>query len=128
MNRLPKVLQNEIWEYVRGDRAYWKRQFKQTVLKVIIHINQELRKRVHDCRTRKKIFVQTFVGDMDIAIDLCYPTNLYQAYVIDRSRFVKEIKFWTGRGKVEFDEAVKLFYKHVEIEAILKDQSTNLIH
>jgi hypothetical protein len=27
MNRLPKVLQNEIWEYVRGDRAYWMRQF-----------------------------------------------------------------------------------------------------
>jgi hypothetical protein len=27
MDRLPKVLQNEIWEYVRGDRAYWKRQF-----------------------------------------------------------------------------------------------------
>jgi hypothetical protein len=24
MDRLPKVLQNEIWEYVRGDRAYWK--------------------------------------------------------------------------------------------------------
>jgi hypothetical protein len=27
MNQLPKVLQNEIWEYVRGDRAYWKQQF-----------------------------------------------------------------------------------------------------
>jgi hypothetical protein len=24
MNRLPQVLQNEIWEYVRGDRAFWK--------------------------------------------------------------------------------------------------------
>jgi hypothetical protein len=24
MNNLPQVLQNEIWDYVRGDRAYWK--------------------------------------------------------------------------------------------------------
>jgi hypothetical protein len=24
MNRLPRVLQNEIWEYVRGDRAFWR--------------------------------------------------------------------------------------------------------
>jgi hypothetical protein len=24
MNRLPKVLQHEIWEYVHGDRAFWK--------------------------------------------------------------------------------------------------------
>jgi hypothetical protein len=28
MNRLPKVLQNEIWEYVRGDRAFFKSQFQ----------------------------------------------------------------------------------------------------
>jgi hypothetical protein len=27
MDRLPVVLQNEIWEYVRGDRAYWKQKF-----------------------------------------------------------------------------------------------------
>jgi hypothetical protein len=28
MNRLPSVLQKEIWEYVRGDRAFWKQQFE----------------------------------------------------------------------------------------------------
>jgi hypothetical protein len=31
MNRLPKVLQNEIWEYVRGDRAYWKQTFTNMI-------------------------------------------------------------------------------------------------
>jgi hypothetical protein len=31
MDRLPKVLQNEIWEYVRGDRAYWKQQFQPVI-------------------------------------------------------------------------------------------------
>lgn len=31
INELPKVLQNEVWEYVRGDRAYWKRNFKQCI-------------------------------------------------------------------------------------------------
>jgi hypothetical protein len=31
MDRLPKVLQNEIWEYVRGDRAHWKDNFTKTI-------------------------------------------------------------------------------------------------
>jgi hypothetical protein len=34
MNRLPKVLQNEIWEYVRGDRAYWKQAFSANWIKL----------------------------------------------------------------------------------------------
>jgi hypothetical protein len=28
MNRLPAVLQKEIWEYVHGDRAFWKTQYE----------------------------------------------------------------------------------------------------
>lgn len=28
MNRLPAVLQKEIWQYVRGDRAFWKTQYE----------------------------------------------------------------------------------------------------
>jgi hypothetical protein len=31
MNRLPKVLQTEIREYVRGDRAHWRNQFNVTM-------------------------------------------------------------------------------------------------
>jgi hypothetical protein len=31
MNELPRVLQNEIWEYVRGDRAFWKSQYELVV-------------------------------------------------------------------------------------------------
>lgn len=30
--RLPKVLRNEIYEFARGDRAYWKRQFNVVVV------------------------------------------------------------------------------------------------
>jgi hypothetical protein len=29
MNELPQVLRNEIWEYVRGDRAYWRKVFRE---------------------------------------------------------------------------------------------------
>jgi hypothetical protein len=38
MNRLPIVLQKEIWEYVQGDRAYWKSRFQCMVnhLEIII--------------------------------------------------------------------------------------------
>jgi hypothetical protein len=35
MNGLPRVLQNEIWEYVHGDRAYWRNQFKVQVTPAI---------------------------------------------------------------------------------------------
>lgn len=41
MNRLPKVLQNEIWEYIRGDRAFWKMHFEKHVvhhIRLIEHI------------------------------------------------------------------------------------------
>lgn len=31
IKQLPRVLQDEIWEYVRGDRAYWTQQFKLQV-------------------------------------------------------------------------------------------------
>jgi hypothetical protein len=31
MDQLPAVLQKEIWEYVRGDRAFWKEQFSKVV-------------------------------------------------------------------------------------------------
>jgi hypothetical protein len=34
MNQLPGVLQKEIWEYVRGDRAYWKQQFSIVTAKL----------------------------------------------------------------------------------------------
>jgi hypothetical protein len=31
MNELPQVLQKEIWEYVRGDRVFWKSQYELVV-------------------------------------------------------------------------------------------------
>jgi hypothetical protein len=38
MNRLPQVLQKEIWEYVQGDRVYWKSCFNRVVnhLEIVI--------------------------------------------------------------------------------------------
>jgi hypothetical protein len=35
MQRLPAVLQNEIWTYVRGDRAFWKTQYDQVVIHLL---------------------------------------------------------------------------------------------
>jgi hypothetical protein len=40
MNRLPKVLQNEVWEYVHGDRVYWKQQFKLPMRELLCHLSQ----------------------------------------------------------------------------------------
>jgi hypothetical protein len=38
MNRLPKVLQNEIWEYVRGDRAFFKSQFQIVMTELLFKL------------------------------------------------------------------------------------------
>jgi hypothetical protein len=37
MNRLPSVLKNEIWEYVRGDRTFWKLCMNHVVAELRIH-------------------------------------------------------------------------------------------
>jgi hypothetical protein len=37
MNRLPKVLQTEIFEYVRGDRAFFKQQFQIVMTELSFH-------------------------------------------------------------------------------------------
>jgi hypothetical protein len=34
MDELPYVLQKEIWEYVRGDRAHWRREFDLIVFEL----------------------------------------------------------------------------------------------
>jgi hypothetical protein len=42
MERLPRVLQNEIWEYVRGDRGHWKGLFSQQVIDEIERKNHKM--------------------------------------------------------------------------------------
>jgi hypothetical protein len=61
MNRLPKVLQNEIWEYVRGDRKFWqRRQFRLVLTELIPEkeffgddgTDQELKSEIEEEQTR----------------------------------------------------------------------------
>jgi hypothetical protein len=40
MNRLPAVLQKEIWEYVRGDRAFWKTQYQNVINHLLASIDR----------------------------------------------------------------------------------------
>jgi hypothetical protein len=47
MNRLPAVLQKEIWEYVRGDRAYWRTQFTN-VMEQLEQIIELIEDEFHD--------------------------------------------------------------------------------
>jgi hypothetical protein len=39
MDKLPQVLQKEIWEYVRGDREYWKVQYNIVMLELRLDIS-----------------------------------------------------------------------------------------
>jgi hypothetical protein len=34
MNRLPADRQNDIWEYVRGDQAHWKQEFRCVIVEL----------------------------------------------------------------------------------------------
>jgi hypothetical protein len=111
MNELPQVLQKEIWEYVHGDRAYWKQQFN-TVLKVVIHINQHLRKQVDRCRHADVEVARAEIGDVSVGLRKWEWGGDTVATCNQRTH---EINEWRG---LEFEEAVKLFYEKVEIEAI----------
>lgn len=37
MNRLPAVLQKEIWEYVHGDRPFWKQQLNMVMAELSVN-------------------------------------------------------------------------------------------
>jgi hypothetical protein len=43
MDRLPRVLQNEIWEYVHGDRPFFKQQFKRTMTEFLLYVRAYFR-------------------------------------------------------------------------------------
>jgi hypothetical protein len=49
MNRLPRVLQNEIWEYVRGDRKFWRNKIENVVDELEAYID-DLQAEIHKKR------------------------------------------------------------------------------
>jgi hypothetical protein len=69
MDQLPRVLQNEIWEYVRGDRTYWKQQFNP-ILSIVKFINYRLLHQVCDLRKGQSLFgeVRSGIGDYDVSV------------------------------------------------------------
>jgi hypothetical protein len=83
MNRLPRVLQNEIWEYVRGDRAFWKEFHKHAVVWAI--------KTERDCLRddRKYIKRSRLFGSYQIRI---YEAQLFSEKVTCIGRFHYEFE------------------------------------
>lgn len=121
MNRLPKVLQNEIWEYVHGGRIYWKQQFKQTILKVIPHINQNLRNKI--AAFPNGWIVEERIGDIGIVLDRSGDIGHHPNFGSHVRIYGDELSLVPFRCEsmiwgLTREESVKLFYEKVEIEAI----------
>jgi hypothetical protein len=79
MERLPRVLQNEIQEYVRGDGAHWKAQFEHTL---------------NDLRLRFSLLQRTFfgssmvqAGSMSAKFDITYTSDTAEfVFLIRKSK------------------------------------------
>lgn len=79
MNRLPAVLQKEIWEYVRGDSKYWKQQFSKVVAGIF----------------PEEFFCNSWAWDYDqhgnlVEILTIVPPNRAQSYVVIISDLLKD--------------------------------------
>jgi hypothetical protein len=119
MNDLPQVLQKEIWEYVRGDRAYFKQQFSKTVLRVITTINQHLRNKI--AAFPNGFIVEARFGDTGIVLDNGGCSGRYFMVRIRKYDDSLPLVPWTTQSTkwdLTREEAVKFFYEKVEIEAI----------
>jgi hypothetical protein len=49
MDQLPAVLQKEIWEYVRGDRAHWRERVRQSMVEFKARVWREEHWHYDDC-------------------------------------------------------------------------------
>jgi hypothetical protein len=116
MDQLPKVLQKEIWEFVRGDRAYWKQQFSNVVAKVrsVVRISRPVKG--YTVRLKNPILphFDICLFDDDKCVDLL-------GYKDDLKSAVLEFKTWTEIVHQTFSELeiVKLDEGRLELEIIL---------
>jgi hypothetical protein len=65
MNRLPKVLQTEIWEYVRGDRAFFKSQFQIVMTELSLMDPQKHLSRAKMLQDESQFGQEVWVGGID---------------------------------------------------------------
>jgi hypothetical protein len=66
MDRLPKVLQKEIWEYVRGDQAYWKQQFSMLIPKLSKFKTLRISRKIDQMSIR--LIENHLSGEIDVAV------------------------------------------------------------
>jgi hypothetical protein len=100
MDELPQVLQKEIWEYVRGDRAHWKQQFKQTI--DLINRNKILR--ISRCINAPPGHFYVVCGDL---FGWGYPFHVMDLYIgHDGTSYMSLIEC-----AMNLKEALKIYHK-----------------
>jgi hypothetical protein len=67
MNKLPSVIQKEIWEYVRGDKTYWKSQLEPVIDQLEAHIDtiQNQIVTTKDASTKRSALLLESIHDKD---------------------------------------------------------------
>jgi hypothetical protein len=115
MDRLPRVLQNEIWEYVRGDRKFWQhRQFRLVLAELTTRsasvdelynehydendnelnaeINEELKRRIVEFRQHHLNRASNLRQGLCVLVT--FPNKLEVGF--RRSYTVDGIKYWSA--------------------------------
>lgn len=115
IKQLPQVLQNEIWEYVRGDRTYWKQQFKP-ILKIVKFINQDLIQQCDKFDFDNEIAITIEIGHISVHAKELWSGNFAVFVRGDRVSFSGDD--WGIRTR---DTALKLFRSRIESLLKLED-------
>jgi hypothetical protein len=102
MNQLPAVLQKEIWEYVRGDRAYWKQQFSNVMAKIRCWRFMRISRPIQG-------FHVTLDNSVSDFFDVCVFENdkfgtVLGRYANDRKFAIREFEIWTKIFHREFGQ------------------------
>jgi hypothetical protein len=110
MNRLPQVLQNEIWEYVRGDRAYWKQQFSSLVNQFFPAVRDIIPQYTIGAIKSVNVFrAGQHVPGLDVSFYLDFETDSVKFDMYDGIFQIKEIEARTFVETQDIDDAIEIF-------------------
>jgi hypothetical protein len=106
MDELPAVLQKEIWEYVRGDRSFWKSKMDQVLPKVYIGGRQFVRISRRGGNATIRLVKDDDGYDIPFSVWLCLNDEFVHHCTLFRGDFV----YWfrtKEEAMVCFDQYVK---------------------
>jgi hypothetical protein len=110
MDTLPAAIQKEIWEYVRGDRAFWRGRFADVV---------------NSLEPESKTLEQFAIGSWTVNLSLHKKRKMYTVsrYFEDEESGHVTVRRFDQSGNDQIDWATSLFHDKVAFITSLATQT-----